>query len=690
MKWLVVTQRIHILSNGGRSVLLDLHKFDIGRSENIDSRNNKKGETQMNCKTSKLSTQTLNGFRKLITGASISLAAWLVAVPVSAQGLAEALDLPDDIWVGGRIKQGIGAYIDGHDDSSSGWGPSQYVVELQAEWTPNNNVTVIGDLWLRGDWFYELDDGDHRSPALQDFQSPQSGFRDRFSMSTSQDGSLVLPDPFGASGSELETLDDFDDDILRELSIRITNDEDSLSLKLGKFQRGWGQADGLRLLDILNAQDLRQRAFFADTDEIRIPAWTAALTADLKPLGLAAPFEAIGMKNPSLEFIYIPEVRHSEFVVNNPTPNSQTSGGGFGFPFPQLVDGQSGFGMPLLGARLSEREVDDWENQEIAMRLKFGAFGGDATLNGFYGYQDLPVVVNTGSTLHVGSFINDPAASVANVPLDLPATIGAIHAPGQYVDFLQSLAAGTAAPGDFPLIPFGCLDILDPGAGGLPCSVTADFELDYTERQKTLGFSFTRDMSEWKFGRKQVSPVIRIEATYEFDKAFNRQVINDPFIPGEVAVGTPALVGTKADTVTHRDQISSLIGFDFNIWVPGWTTQQSSIFVTSQFFNIHTDDNEGLLFQAPYALLEVKENQQYFTQTYAIGLLNDKVTLGGLAIWDISQDAFAYRQRVDYAALQNSLLARVEVGTFTGDTEGGLLALYKQSDYVEFSLTYQF
>jgi hypothetical protein len=634
----------------------------------------------MNCTTFKLSTQITNGFKKLIAGVSISLVAWLIAVPVNAQGLSEALNLPEELWIGGRIKQGVGAHFDGLDDSASGWGPSQYVVELQAEWTPNNNITVIGDLWLRGDLFYDLDDGDHRYPALQDFTSPQSAFRDRFSMQTSGDG----------SGVEIDRLDDFDDDILRELSIRFTNDEDSLSLKLGKFQRGWGQADGLRLLDILNAQDLRQRTFFADTDEIRIPAWTAALTADLTQLGLAAPFEAIGMKNPSLELIYIPEVRHSEIVINNPTLNSRTSGGGFGFPFPQLVEGQSGFGMPFLGARLAEREVKDWDNQEIGARLKFGAFGGEATLNGFYGYQDLPVVVNTGSTLHVGSFVNDSAASVANVPLDLATTVGAIHAPGQYVDFLQSLAGGTAAPGDFPLIPFGCLDILNPGAGGQPCSVTADFELDYTERQKTIGFSFTRDMSEWKFGRKQVSPVLRLEATYEFDKAFNRQVINDPFIPGQVAIGTPALIGTKADTVTHRDQISTVIGFDFNLWVPGWTTQRSSIFLTSQFFNIHTKDHDDLLFQAPYALLDVEKNQQYFTQTYAIGLFNDRVTLGGLAIWDLSKDAFAYRQRVDFPAFQNKLLTRLEIGTFSGETEGGLLALYENSDYVELSLTYQF
>ena len=626
----------------------------------------KKEEIQMNNTTLKLSTQTVRRLNKFISLASVSLAALLFITPAYAE----------DFWFGGRIKAGTGVFYDRLDDTS-GQGPSQFLLELQAEWSPNDNVTIIGDVWLRGDRFYDLDDGEFRAPAFQNFTSPQSAFRDRFSMSTSSNGSHMLPDPFGASGKEQELLDDFDDEILRELSIRFTNDEGTLAVKVGKFQRGWGQADGLRLLDILNAQDLRQRTLLADTDEIRIPAWTIALTADLS-------------NDVSLELIYIPEVRHSEFVINNPTPNSQTSGGAFGFPFPQIIEGQTGFGMPLLGARLTEREVKDWDNEEVGARLKFGAFGGEATLNIFYGYQDLPVVVLKGATLHVGSFINDPAASVANVPLGVPTTIGAIHAPGQYVDFLQSLAGGTAAPGDFPLIPFGCLDILNPGAGGLPCSVTADFELDYTERQKTVGFSFTRDMSQWKFGPKNVSPVLRLEVTHELDKAFNRQVINDPFIPGLLAKGTPALIGTKADTVTHRDQTSTLIGFDYNMWLSGWKSQRSSIFVTSQFFNIKTKDHKNLMFQAPYALLDVEENQQYFTQTYTFGLRNDNVILDGLAVWDLSKDGFAYRQRVTFSAMGNQLIPRIEIGTFDGDTEEGLLALYKDSDYVEFSLTYQF
>jgi hypothetical protein len=40
--------------------------------------------------------------------------------------------------------------------------------------------------------------------------------------------------------------------------------------------------------------------------------------------------------------------------------------------------------------------------------------------------------------------------------------------------------------------------------------------------------------------------------------------------------------------------------------------------------------------------------------------------------------------------LGNKLIPRIEIGIFDGDTEEGLLAFYKNSDYVEFSLTYQF
>lgn len=640
----------------------------------------------MNTKNKKTKTKS----QKLcLLGATAFSTVLMMPLAANAESLAEALNLPDNVWVGGRLTQGTGVYFDRYG-GGTGVGPSQFVAQLQAEWTPNSNVTVVSDFWLRGDWYYDLDDGDSTGPGTQDFTKGPP-FLDRFDFLLSQDGALTLPEPFGNSGEENRILDDFEQDVIRELSIAFADSEGRASLKVGKFQRGWGQADGLRLLDILNPQDLRQRSIFTDTEDLRIPQWSAALSLDIDQLGLAAPFEGLGLKDPSLEVIYTPVVRHSEFIVNNPTPNSSTSGGPFGLPFPRLVEGQSGFGMPLLGAKLSDKETDDWEDSEVGMRLKFDVLGGQGTVNGFYGFQDLPIGVNTGATVHIGTFIGDPnAAGVVNVPIDLPTTIGAMNAPGQYVDFIQSLAAGTAAPGDFPLIPFGCLDILDPAAGGVPCSITADFDLDYTLRQKTVGFSFTRDMTEFRFGRKDVSPVLRLEAAYEFDKPFNKGVIQNPFVPGRVTVGTPALITTRDDTIARRDQLSVLVGFDYNFWVPGWESQRSSIFMTTQFFEIHTEDADGLLFQAPYALTNVEENQEFITQTYTKGFLNDKVTLDGLAIWDMDKGGVAIRQRIDFSVGGGNWKPRIEVGYFSGKDEQGLLGLYNKSDYVEFSLTYQF
>ena len=173
----------------------------------------------MNNTTLKLSTQTVRRLNKFISLASVSLATLLFVAPAYAE----------DVWFGGRLKAGNGVFYDRLDDTS-GQGPAQFILELQAEWSPNDNVTVIGDVWLRGDRFYDLDDGEFRAPAFQNFTSPQSAFLDRFNMSASSDGSYLFPDPFGASGKEQELLDDFDDEILRELSVRFTNDEGTLAV----------------------------------------------------------------------------------------------------------------------------------------------------------------------------------------------------------------------------------------------------------------------------------------------------------------------------------------------------------------------------------------------------------------------------------------------------------------------------
>lgn len=600
--------------------------------------------------------------------------------------LAASPAFASDIYFGGQIRQGVSLALDPPLNDDPSLGPTQFTVQAQATYKPTSSLTFTGDLWLRGDWFYELNGGHVEQPAIQDFTAGPP-FRKRFRYQLAKRGPGTLPQPFGSTGKSQTVLGNFDDDIIRQLSVSYADPGGAFVLTAGKFQRGWGQADGLRLLDVIYPQDLRQRGIFTDSEDLRLPAWSVALDLNLTAAGLNAPFDAIGMKNATLELLFIPEVRHSEFVINNATPSSQTNGGLFGFPFPVLADGGSGFGLPLLAANLHNREFKNFRSNEIGARLKFEALDGEVTLNGFYGYQDLPIVELTGAQLIIGNALNNPSAPgvLAVVPLDVPTTIGAVHAPGAYIDFLQAIRNGTAAPGQFPLLPFGCNDILVAPPN---CSINANFDLNYKYRQKLVGLSFTRDFQELRFGPKSVSPVVRIEASYEFDKPFNKGRIVTPF--GEEATGSTALITTVDQGVERRDVFSTLVGVDYNLWLPFWKSQESSIFITTQFFNIHTSKSRDLLAQAPYAFNFVEKNQQFITQTWTLPLKNESIIFDGLLIWDIDKHALAYRQRIDFVAMGGRLKPRIEYAHFSGRSEQGIVGVYKNADYLEFSLAYQF
>ena len=139
-------------------------------------------------------------------------------------------------------------------------------------------------------------------------------------------------------------------------------------------------------MDVLHAQDLRERFVFRDSDELRIPALMLSADFNLKKLGMAAPFEAIGMKRPTLEFNFVPEVHHSAFIINNPTPTDRSSGGIFGLPWPDSTDPVSGFGYLGFAFETPENEARklSFSDAEYSLRLKFETLGGLATINAFY------------------------------------------------------------------------------------------------------------------------------------------------------------------------------------------------------------------------------------------------------------------------------------------------------------------
>lgn len=604
------------------------------------------------------------------------------AVPAMAE-----VTVADGVTIGGRLRQGLAIAYD--KDLVGGGieiGQANYLLELGGSWRPSSHVTVTADLWLRGDLYGEIG-GELTARGIQNYAS--ADFRDQFRYhlgsggSGTPGGALADPasDPYGSTDDQNLFLSDFNDEMIREIAVKFTDPENRYALKLGKFVRAWGQSDGIRLLDVLHAQDLRQKFIFGDADEMRIPAWMVAADLDFTRLGIGAPFEWLGLERSKLELIVMPEYHHSRFVINNPTPGDATSGGLYGLPFPLLADKASGRGVPFFGASLSDNAPDRFVFDEptLGARLKFDLAGGEGTLNALYGYQDMPILKMTGAALVVGNALHDGSNAMQTAQLDVATTEAIVQ--GLYV---PALRAGASAQ-DIQTGVMGC-----PYPGGSFCSVNVQFDLDYNYRRKLVGASYTRDMTEIRLGPKDVSPVLRAEFAYEFDKPFNRASAVTMF--GATEEGTAALIVDPARGVAERDQFSFMIGADYFLWLPFWESQDTSIFTSIQLFTIVTPDGEDLLFQAPYAAYGAKLHpvQNYGTLLVSHPFDDGKLPVELLAVYDIQNRGVAFRQRVDFNYFGDHIRPRLEIAHFEADPEQGVLGFAQQSDNVEFSLTLQF
>ena len=616
----------------------------------------------------------------------MATSALMVIVGISPCAQAE-VTIGDDFTIGGRVKQGVAvAYDKSLVGGGTEIGQMNYLVEVSTSWRPHNNVTVTGDFWLRGDWYSDLG-GDLTAPGLQDYASP--GFAGRFAYHLSERGAgrpggpLPNPahDPFGSSDRQNRFLSDFNDEVIHEAAVKFTDPENLYALKVGKFVRAWGQSDGIRLLDVLHAQDLRQKFILGDPDESRIASWMVAGDIDLARLGLGDAFEAVGIRVPKLELIYMPEYHHDQFIINNPTPGDATSGGLYGLPFPLLADKASGTGIPFVGAHLTDREPDRFDFQEptLGARLKFEVLGGEATLNALYAYQELPIIKLAGATIVVGNALNDGGSAMVTVPLGSEITEAVVQ--GAYIPYLGS--GSPTAEGAQAIL--GC-----PGGAGPLCSVNVQFDLDYRYRRKLIGASYTRDMAELPMGPKEITPVLRAEFTYEFDKPFNRSSAITMF--GNEVEGSAALIVDPSRGVTERDQISFMIGADYFLWLPVWEGQDTSVFTSVQLFTVITPNGEDLLFQAPYAAYGAKLHpvQNYATILLGHNFDDGKLAVETLGLYDFQNQAWGVRQRVDFNYFGDNWRPRIEVTHFEAAPEQGIIGLGQQMDNVEFSLAFQF
>ncbi|WP_435103579.1 DUF1302 family protein [Arhodomonas sp. AD133] len=136
-------------------------------------------------------------------------------------------------------------------------------------------------------------------------------------------------------------------------------------LRLGKQQTVWGQADGLKVLDVVNPQSYRE-FILADYDDSRIPLWTAK--AEL-PVG-----------DGLLQLLWIPDRTYHDV----PDP-----GASYAFTTPRLVP-ESEPGTPVR-LEAPDRPGRFFADSDAGVRYSVFAGGWDLTLNYLYHYDDTAV-----------------------------------------------------------------------------------------------------------------------------------------------------------------------------------------------------------------------------------------------------------------------------------------------------------
>lgn len=165
--------------------------------------------------------------------------------------------------------------------------------------------------------------------------------------------------------SERAFLGDDVDIELRELYLDI--DLEDVFFRLGKQQVVWGEADGLKVLDVINPQSFRE-FILPDFEDSRIPLWT--VNSEI-PLG----------EDSLVQLLWIPDQTYDDI------PDADAA---FAFTSPRLVPGVPA-GTPLL-SNAFRKPNSFLEDSDAGARFATFLEGWELSANYFFHYSDRPVV----------------------------------------------------------------------------------------------------------------------------------------------------------------------------------------------------------------------------------------------------------------------------------------------------------
>lgn len=239
-----------------------------------------------------------------------------------------------------RVKPRTGTLVDfsGTWQHEWAWAPDssssqKFESIVQPRWDVRfaNRIDVTAILRIRGDAIGDLGPTDRRPPNYSDISAPW----------------------FNSGEAELS---------LRELFVDFQWGK--TEWRLGKQQVVWGQADGVKVLDVVNPQSFRE-FILDDFDDSRIPLWTANVTV---PLGEYA----------SLQLLWIPDTTYHELAE---------PGAPFAFSTPRIVPQ-----VPITALAEVGKPDNPFSDSDVGFALSGFAGGWDLSLNYLYRYLDAPVL----------------------------------------------------------------------------------------------------------------------------------------------------------------------------------------------------------------------------------------------------------------------------------------------------------
>ncbi len=169
---------------------------------------------------------------------------------------------------------------------------------------------------------------------------------------------------FRSAASSRWTIGEDTDVELRELFVDF--DVGEALVRLGKQQVVWGQADGLRVLDVINPLSFRE-FILPDFEDRRIPLWMVNVE--------------VPVAGATLQLLWIPDQTYDDF------PDAE---GTYAFTAPRF--------RPALGdqepAQLQSLQKPNsvLKDSDVGLRLSAFTGGWDLTANYLYHYQDQPVL----------------------------------------------------------------------------------------------------------------------------------------------------------------------------------------------------------------------------------------------------------------------------------------------------------